>query len=46
MAGALKGGTGSASVVTHDGFTVGAVAAANSFGSAVAPAAGLLGRAV
>jgi L-aminopeptidase/D-esterase-like protein len=37
MAGALKGGMGSASVVTRDGFTVGAVAAANSFGSVVAP---------
>jgi L-aminopeptidase/D-esterase-like protein len=37
MAGALKGGMGSASTVTHDGFTVGAVAAANSFGSVVAP---------
>ncbi|MDB5480793.1 MAG: dmpA [Caulobacteraceae bacterium] len=37
MAGALKGGTGSASAVTHDGFTVGAVAAANSFGSVIAP---------
>src|SRR5579859_5629292 len=36
-AGALKGGTGSTSAVTHDGFTVGAVAAANSFGSVVAP---------
>lgn len=37
MAGALKGGTGSASVVTHDGFTVGAIAAVNSFGSVIAP---------
>ena len=37
MAGALKGGVGSASAVTHDGFTVGAIAAANSFGSVVAP---------
>ncbi|HEY3696777.1 P1 family peptidase [Phenylobacterium sp.] len=36
MAGALKGGTGSASVVTADGLTVGAVAAVNSFGSVVA----------
>lgn len=37
MAGALKGGIGSASAFTADGFTVGAVAAANSFGSVVAP---------
>jgi L-aminopeptidase/D-esterase-like protein len=37
MAGALKGGLGSASVVTADGFTVGALAAVNSFGSVVAP---------
>jgi L-aminopeptidase/D-esterase-like protein len=37
MAGALKGGVGSASVVTSDGFTVGAVVAVNSFGSVVAP---------
>jgi L-aminopeptidase/D-esterase-like protein len=37
MAGTLKGGTGSASVVTHDGFTVGAVVAVNSFGSVTAP---------
>jgi L-aminopeptidase/D-esterase-like protein len=37
MAGALKGGIGSASVVTHDGFTVGALAAVNSFGSVIAP---------
>lgn len=36
MAGALKGGTGSASVVTADGFMVGALAAVNSFGSVVA----------
>ena len=36
-AGQLKGGVGSASVVTADGFTVGALAAVNSFGSAVAP---------
>jgi L-aminopeptidase/D-esterase-like protein len=35
MAGALKGGTGSASVVTEDGITVGAIAAVNSFGSVV-----------
>lgn len=34
-AGRLKGGTGSASIVTHDGYTVGAVAAVNSFGSVV-----------
>jgi L-aminopeptidase/D-esterase-like protein len=37
MAGALKGGLGSASAVTSDGFTVGALAAVNSFGSVVAP---------
>jgi L-aminopeptidase/D-esterase-like protein len=37
MAGTLKGGTGSASVVTADGLTVGAIAAVNSFGSVVAP---------
>ena len=37
MAGSLKGGLGSASAVTSDGFTVGAAAAANSFGSVVAP---------
>ena len=37
MAGALKGGIGSASMVTADGFTVGAVVAVNSWGSVVAP---------
>jgi L-aminopeptidase/D-esterase-like protein len=37
MAGRLKGGLGSASVVSADGFTVGAVAAVNSYGSVVAP---------
>jgi len=37
LAGALKGGVGSASVVTTDGFTVGALAAVNSFGSVTAP---------
>ncbi len=37
MAGGLKGGTGSASVVTHDGYTVGAVVAVNSWGSVIAP---------
>src|SRR5271154_2976095 len=36
-AGALKGGVGSASALTTDGFTVGALAAVNSFGSVVAP---------
>ncbi len=36
-AGVLKGGVGSASAVTSDGFTVGALAAVNSFGSVVAP---------
>ena len=35
--GGLKGGLGSASVVSSDGFTVGAIAAVNSLGSAVAP---------
>jgi L-aminopeptidase/D-esterase-like protein len=37
MAGALKGGIGSASALTPDGFTVGALAAVNSFGSVVTP---------
>jgi L-aminopeptidase/D-esterase-like protein len=37
IAGALKGGLGSASVVTADGVTVGALAAVNSFGSVVGP---------
>jgi L-aminopeptidase/D-esterase-like protein len=37
MAGALKGGVGSASAVTADGFTVGAIVAVNSWGSVVAP---------
>jgi L-aminopeptidase/D-esterase-like protein len=37
MAGGLKGGTGSASIVSADGYTVGAVVAVNSFGSVVAP---------
>ncbi len=36
-AGALHGGVGSASVLTEDGWTVGALAAVNSFGSVVAP---------
>jgi L-aminopeptidase/D-esterase-like protein len=36
-AGRLKGGIGSASVVSSDGYTVGAVVAVNSFGSVVAP---------
>ena len=35
-AGTLKGGTGSASVVTADGITVGALVCVNSFGSVVA----------
>lgn len=38
-AGGLKGGTGSASAATADGFTVGAIVAVNSWGSVVAPAA-------
>jgi len=37
MAGALKGGIGSASIRASDGFTVGALAAVNSWGSVVAP---------
>jgi L-aminopeptidase/D-esterase-like protein len=37
MAGSLKGGVGSVSTVTGDGFAVGAIAAVNSFGSVVAP---------
>lgn len=37
MAGGLKGGTGSASVVTTDGYTVGAVVGVNSWGSVIAP---------
>lgn len=36
-AGGLKGGIGSVSAVTRDGMTVGAIAAVNSMGSAVAP---------
>jgi L-aminopeptidase/D-esterase-like protein len=36
MAGGLKGGTGSASVVSADGIVVGAVVAVNSFGSVTA----------
>lgn len=36
MAGQLKGGIGSASIVTEDGLTVGAIVAVNSFGSVVA----------
>ncbi len=37
MAGALKGGVGSASCVTADGYTVGAIVGVNSWGSVVAP---------
>jgi L-aminopeptidase/D-esterase-like protein len=37
MAGTLKGGLGSASALTADGFAVGALVAVNSFGSVVAP---------
>ncbi len=37
MAGALKGGLGSASIVTHEGITVGALVAVNSFGAVIAP---------
>jgi L-aminopeptidase/D-esterase-like protein len=36
-AGALKGGQGSASVVTHDGFTVAALACVNCWGSPTMP---------
>ena len=39
-AGALKGGTGSASVVAPGGFVVGALAASNPFGSCVMPGSG------
>jgi len=37
MAGGLKGGVGSASAVTADGYTVGAIVAVNSWGSVIAP---------
>lgn len=37
MAGALKGGIGSASIVSSQGFTVGAIVAVNAWGSVVAP---------
>jgi L-aminopeptidase/D-esterase-like protein len=37
MAGSLKGGIGSASIVASDGVTVGAIVAVNCFGSVVAP---------
>jgi len=37
MAGGLKGGTGSGSAVTADGYTVGAVVGVNSWGSVIAP---------
>ena len=37
VAGAYKGGLGSASAVTSDGYTVGALAAVNAFGSPVMP---------
>lgn len=37
MAGRLKGGVGSASIVAGDGIVVGAIVAVNSFGSVVAP---------
>ncbi len=37
MAGSLKGGVGSSSAITADGFTVGALAAVNSFGSVMVP---------
>lgn len=41
-AGQVKGGVGSASAVTADGFTVGALIAVNAFGSAVVPGSGAL----
>jgi len=37
MAGSLKGGTGSASIVAADGITVGALVCVNSYGAVVAP---------
>jgi L-aminopeptidase/D-esterase-like protein len=37
MAGAVKGGLGSASLVTVEGWTVGALAAVNAFGSVLVP---------
>lgn len=37
VAGRLKGGVGSASIVTEDGYVIGALAAVNSFGSVIAP---------
>jgi L-aminopeptidase/D-esterase-like protein len=37
MAGSLKGGIGSASIVSAEGFTVGAIVAVNAWGSVVAP---------
>lgn len=37
MAGGLKGGVGSASLVDDDGFSVGALAVVNAFGSAIIP---------
>jgi L-aminopeptidase/D-esterase-like protein len=40
MAGALKGGQGSASYVSSDGLTVAALACVNSWGSVVAPSGG------
>ncbi len=47
MAGQLKGGLGSASAVSSDGVTVGALAAVNSFGSVIAPGGPqVLGRTV
>jgi len=39
MAGALKGGLGSASIITHDNLAIGALAAVNSFGSVLVPGA-------
>lgn len=42
LAGAYKGGQGSASVVTRDGFTLGAIVAVNAVGSPVIPGTGTL----
>ena len=42
VAGAYKGGLGSASAVTADGYTIGALAAVNAFGSPVMPGSSAL----
>ena len=43
-AGSLKGGTGSASLVSEDGLQIGALMAVNSYGSAIVPGAKSLDR--